>query len=191
MRQDGLLRMAVTLALVAGLCGAVLGLVYVATKPRIDFIKDAELKNSLTIVMPGIGDFTQKQTLTNQTYFVGLKNGEHVAYAFTVESEGYSSNILVLVGVDLNGDVTGAKVLSQQETPGLGARIEEVRVGEDKSWFMAQFEGKQGFRLRLSKYGGSVDAITGATISSTAVSESIFDGVSEIYFLIRQSEVGK
>ncbi|MFH1789378.1 MAG: RnfABCDGE type electron transport complex subunit G [Candidatus Altiarchaeota archaeon] len=184
MNGNGLLRQAMTLALVAGLCGIILGAAYTTTKPRIDFIKDEELKNSLTQVLPEASDFTLRNAPGNQTYFAGYAGDKFVGYAFTVESAGYSSVIEVLVGVDGDGTVLGAKVLGQQETPGLGARIAEVRVGEDKPWFMAQFEGKRGVHLRLSKYGGSVDAITGATVSSTAVSEGLFKGVSDMMEVI-------
>lgn len=180
MNGSELLRYGVTLAIVAGFCGVLLGVVEGVTKPRIDFIKDAELKDSLNVVLPRAKEFVARNTSEGSAYFEGLRGGELVGYAFTAYSEGYSSTIEVLVGVDPEGVVSGTKVLFQQETPGLGARIEQVRVGEDKPWFMKQFSGKGGGQLKLKRNGGQVDAITGASISSEAVSEGIYAGVSRM-----------
>lgn len=86
---------------------------------------------------------------------------------------GFSGEIVVLVGFDNAGTVTGYRVLSHAETPGLGSKMDE--------WF----RDKQGHRniigidmstthpLRVTKDGGSVDAITGATISSRAFADAV------------------
>ena len=68
--------------------------------------------------------------------------------------------------------ITGIKVASQQETPGLGTRIEELRRGEKEPWFQSQFRGKGAeAAIKLVRGGGpdGIEAITGATISSRAV----------------------
>lgn len=173
------------LAFVAGLCGSVLGYVYLATKPRIEMIKDEQLKSSLELVLPGVDGFSEK-SVKGQTYWVGLSGGKTRGYVFKVESDGYSSNIELLVGVSPDGVVQGVRVLYQQETPGLGARIEEVRVGEESAWFMRQFKGKKGEQLKLRKYGGLVDGVTGATVSSEAVSKGIELKVSEMLMVVSE-----
>ena len=83
-----------------------------------------------------------------------------------------------MVGVDTSGAITGVIVLFQQETPGLGARIEEIRHGETTPWFTRQFIGKLASdTFAVAKDGGDIDSIKGATISSRTVAESIGQGL--------------
>jgi len=84
----------------------------------------------------------------------------------------YGGPVVIKVGIDNNMQVKGVRILEHNETPGLGAKI------KDKS-FLNQFTGKTGSQLYLKKYSkeGTIDAVTGATISSKAVS----DGIREIY----------
>ena len=81
---------------------------------------------------------------------------------------GFGGKIELMVGMLQNGIINKVSVLSQAETPGLGANMVN-----DK--FKGQFDGKdpQTFTLKVKKDGGDVDAITAATISSRAVSEAI------------------
>ena len=188
MNTKEIMQLAVTLGFVAGLCGVALAAVYSVTQPRIEYLKDEALKASLREVVPAASEFIEKNASTGESYFVGVSHGRHVGYAFTVYSEGYSSTIEILVGVDLEGTVTGVKVLYQLETPGLGARIEEVRVGERRPWFTRQFAGKRGKDLNLMKSGGGIDAITGATISSAAVSDGVREGVEDMMEVIKTDE---
>jgi len=64
----------------------------------------------------------------------------------------------MLVGMDTQGVCQGMQVISQSETPGLGANVKEEP-------FYGQFAGKKGV-LSLVKEGGQIDGISGATISS-------------------------
>ena len=60
--------------------------------------------------------------------------------------------------------------LDQAETPGLGTKVTEPK-------FRDQFKSKEGNDLKLKKDGGSVDAITAATISSRAVANGVHEGM--------------
>jgi Predicted NADH:ubiquinone oxidoreductase, subunit RnfG len=81
----------------------------------------------------------------------------------------------MLVGFDFKGEIKGIKILSQEETPGLGAKIDEIKFGEKKPWFLQQFEGRLAGELDLR----DIQAITGATISSKAVLEGVKNSVSD------------
>lgn len=82
------------------------------------------------------------------------------------ESWGYRDQIATLVGVDTQGKITGVKVLSEFESP----RYTKGLLADD-SWFLKQFEEKDaGDNFILE---GDVDAITGATITSSTVTRSI------------------
>ncbi len=102
-------------------------------------------------------------------------------YIFIVEGTGYSSTIKTMVGVDQQGVITGVKILSQQETPGLGAKVEEILYGETEPWFTRQFKGKTASdNIRVATAGGNIDSITGATISSRTVTNSINRGLAQL-----------
>ncbi|ANJ68098.1 hypothetical protein A9404_12605 [Halothiobacillus diazotrophicus] len=82
---------------------------------------------------------------------------------------GYSGDIKLIVGVDRAGTVTGVRVTRQNETPGLGDKIEPA-----KSPWIFEFTGKslndpgaKGWAVK--KDGGVFDQFTGATITPRAV----------------------
>jgi electron transport complex protein RnfG len=87
-----------------------------------------------------------------------------VGLVVKVAPRGYSSEIVMLVGVDPELRVKGMKILSQRETPGLGANVEKPK-------FQKQFIGK-GVKDTIEPKK-DIDAITGATISSRAVCEGV------------------
>ena len=79
---------------------------------------------------------------------------------------GFDNTITMMVGVDNEGKVLGISVVSHTETAGLGAvAAAKTSAGEA---FRSQFVGKSG-AVAVSKDGGDLDAITGATITSRAI----------------------
>jgi Na+-translocating ferredoxin:NAD+ oxidoreductase subunit G len=101
---------------------------------------------------------------TVDSLYRGLKNGETVGYTATVTVTGYGGPIEVTVGVDQGGTLTGLNVGGTKfaETAGLGAKAKEPA-------FTEQFVGKQT-PVTLKQ---DVDAISGATITSTAVTKGV------------------
>ncbi len=116
-------------------------------------------------------------------------SGNVIANAIkTYSNNGYSGYIEIMVGFDKSGVISGYQVLKQTETPGLGSKM--------GIWFNDSNKPGQNVigrniaegPLKVKKDGGSVDAITAATISSRAFLESVnraysvldsqFDGVS-------------
>jgi electron transport complex protein RnfG len=88
------------------------------------------------------------------------------------------------VGFKPDGTIKNISVLEQKETPGLGTKM------KDES-FLQQFRGKNPskFNLKVVKDGGDVDALTGATISTRAFSESTKMAYDE--FLINVDFINK
>ena len=82
-----------------------------------------------------------------------------------VTPSGFGGTIDMVVGVDMTGAVTGVSIISMSETSGLGANA-------SKDSFRSQFVGKSG-TLAVSKDGGEIDALTGATITSRAVTSGV------------------
>jgi len=90
-----------------------------------------------------------------------------------LSTEGYSGTIRLLIGIDEGQHIRGVRVISHQETPGLGDKI-EIK----KSDWMTQFTGKslnnpKTSMWKVAKDGGTFDQFTGATITPRAVVSAI------------------
>lgn len=106
-----------------------------------------------------------------KSIFPAKKNGKPFAIAFEVTGKGYGGLIGIMIGVDLKtGHLTGMRVMTHIETPGLGARSTEPA-------FYEQFSGLETKDIALSDKGGKINAITGATNTSTGVVEAVKKGL--------------
>ncbi|MBU2501937.1 RnfABCDGE type electron transport complex subunit G [bacterium] len=108
------------------------------------------------------------------------KDGDQVT-GLAVEAAGqggYGGPIVMMIGIDLATDtVLGVEIVSHSETPGLGAQVE-------KAGFRQQWVGLPlGSSVALAGSGGSVDAITGATFSSSAM----VDGTNQVLDLMNKN----
>ena len=159
------LRLTVTLLLITAVVAAALAGVNSITAPKIADLKAAKTQQAIETVLPGgyeaeIVDYNDATGLVSKVYS-GV-NG----FAYEVTPGGFDNTITMMVGVDLQGNVLGISVVSHTETAGLGAvAAAATSAGEA---FRGQFVGKSG-SVSVSKDGGEIDAITGATITSRAV----------------------
>jgi electron transport complex protein RnfG len=143
------------------------------TKSRIIAQAQTEEDTALREVMPQGGYFDPIKKGEDIIYYkVRNKDGKFIGVAFKASGKGYSSVIDTLVGMTEDGTIVAIKILNQNETPGLGARIAE-------SSFTGQFSDKNIQGL------ANVQAITGATISSKAVIDSVQEKAKEIQELIK------
>ncbi|MFH1645856.1 MAG: RnfABCDGE type electron transport complex subunit G [Candidatus Omnitrophota bacterium] len=157
----------------SGICVAaalVLGMTYNTTKPLIDEQRDREKRAALVEVLPQADNYVEKE-IDGKKYYEAYKEEQLVGYAIFAIGDGYAGDITMLVGIDKSGIITGLAVLTNNETPGLGAKCNEIKYGEKDPWFLRQLKGKNGSIIELK----DVEAITGATITSKA----IVDGVRE------------
>jgi len=172
-----ILKLAVILGLITVIAAGSLAVVNRATKPRIEAYKVQQRVRAREEVLPAAaGVYVSTEEASDFPYYVGYARAdttEPVGTVFLAFGKGYSSTIEMVVGADLAGRLTGISIVSQQETPGLGAKITEVRYGESEPWFQGQFKGKTVSQLLVDKDGGEIDSITGATISSRAVTRGI------------------
>jgi len=176
-----MIRYGLILLLICFCAALVLSVTYKFTHARIEAQAITEEKSALDDVFLEATDFGEEK-LGDETYYVAKKENKTIGYIIRAKQRGYASTITMLVGFDLGGQIVGVKILSQEETPGLGAKINEVRYGENKPWFLKQFEGKIAQELDLK----NIQAITGATISSTAVLEGVKKAVSEFLSTVKQ-----
>lgn len=96
--------------------------------------------------------------------FEGLGGGgETIGYAFVVKSKGYNF-LTMAVGVDAEGKVTGIKVITNEETPGLG------KPAAENPDFLGRFTGKGPDPLVLKK---DIDGVTSATFTSRGITNGV------------------
>lgn len=199
------LRYILTLTLICFVTASLLTGVYLLTQPRILKEKEKEKAQALKEVMPEAGYFDVVDKDGKTIYYRAYSSSNKqklLGFAFTARAQGYSGVIETMAGIDGQGKITGIKILEQSETPGLGARIAEVlkektlwqaakefidkkkKIDEipDKPWFCAQFKGKKIDDLIVVKTPTekNIQAITGATISSEALTDSVREKAKEI-----------
>ncbi len=153
----------------------VLAFTYEVTKPIIEAERKREEQKALKAIIPD-ADFFKAVGTDDTEYFEAMKGSEVIGYCLNVSGSGYAGYIHMIVGIDSKGVIKGVRILEHQETPGLGSRINETRRGEKEPYFLKQFTGKLAGRIEIKK---DIDAITGATISSKAVTDAINKAVTE------------
>ena len=158
-------RLALTLLIIAAVMAAALAGINSITAPAIAKLNAEKTQQAIEAVLPGgydeeITDYADATGLVSKVYKGA--NG----YALEVKPAGFDNTITMMVGVDFEGKVLGISVVSHTETAGLGAvAAAKTSAGEN---FRGQFVGQSG-SVTVSKDGGQIDALTGATITSRAV----------------------
>jgi len=179
-----IIKMIVVLTVISTVMGATLSLVESITREPIKFSKIKFVKGPAVVaVLPEcendpIQDYKEGVVLEEKagqkiikSIFPARKNGKCVAVAFEVTGQGFHGPLGIMIGVDLKtGKLTGMRVMTHTETPGLGARATEPA-------FYKQFSGLGIKDVVLSDQGGKVDAITGATITSQGVLGAVKAGL--------------
>jgi Na+-translocating ferredoxin:NAD+ oxidoreductase subunit G len=207
-----IIKLAAALTLVCIISGVVISFAHSSTEQRIEAQKLREQKSALSEVFaPGtrIVDTVGTSPLPGR-FWIGRNGQSTIGYAFVVESKGFSGTIKYIAGIDEQGRITGMKILSQSETPGLGARVEELVSGKSLwnafgglgknsyQWFAEQFKGinvnrhlsvstalewpflPEGIKTEFTG-SNTVSAITGATVTTKAVVASIEKNLSAFY----------
>ena len=171
------MRLTLTLLAITAAIAAALAGVNKLTAPVIAQANDAKIQAAIEQVLPGGG---QSMEFTDKTGLVTGLWASDAGYAVQVAPTGFDGEITMMVGIDLEGKVLGISIVSHTETAGLGA----VAASENAKGqaFRHQFIGMAG-SVAVTKDGGDVDAITGATVTSRAICAGInaaLDCVKEV-----------
>lgn len=165
------MRLFLTLTLTAASMGAVLALVHQLTAEPIAASMLNYKIEALTEILPDFDNNpldTEEEKDVDGTYmrvYTARRGDSETGKAVeTRTADGFSGEIVVMVGFGTDGAVTGYKILQHAETPGLGAKAHK--------WFSDPTGHRSiiGSRemLKVSKDGGEIDGITAATITSRA-----------------------
>ncbi|MCI6228132.1 MAG: RnfABCDGE type electron transport complex subunit G [Clostridiales bacterium] len=156
-------RLTITLLLITAVVAAALAAVNSVTAPKIQAINEQKTQTAIEAVLPGGGE---EIAFTDDTGLVSTVYKGQSGYAVEVTPSGFNGTVTMMVGVDNAGKVLGISVVNHTETAGLGA--EAASQGAAGTAFRSQFTGMSG-SVSVTKDGGQVDALTGATITSRAV----------------------
>ena len=163
------LRLALTLLMITAVVAAALAGVNSITAPAIEALTAQKTQEAIEQVLPG-GYDTEVSGYADATGLVSKVYQGANGYAFEVTPGGFDNTITMMVGVDNDGKVLGISIISHTETAGLGAvAAAGTPAGEA---FRGQFVGTSG-SVAVSKDGGELDSITGATITSRAVCDGV------------------
>lgn len=173
--KSTLLNMFLSLTLICIAAGAILGGVNMLTAGPIAITKAKALEEAIQAVAPAFDNKPTEEAYMAVTgdgdslkIYPAKKEGQLVGVAVESNSQkGFSGEIRIMIGFDVEGKLLNYSVLQHSETPGLGSRMQD--------WFRTD-KGNQNVigrnladgELKVSKDGGNVDAITAATISSRA-----------------------
>ena len=173
-----ILKLTVILFLVSAIVAGVLGVVNEVTKDRIEEQKQIKTAKAYAAVLPSEGYEELKLDLSAYSNIDSISKatgGE--GYVVKTSFSGAQGNITMVVGVDNDYKCTGISIISHAETSGLGANAASTSdVGV--TW-RAQFVG-QDKNMAITKAGGTIDALTGATITSRSVAEAAANAISVV-----------
>ena len=163
-------RLALTLLIISAVTAGLLAGVNSITAPIIEQLNVQKQIDAMAAVVPD-ADTAEQIEYADPTGVVLEAYKTETAYAVKVAAPGgFSGSIEMMVGVGADGNVLGISIINHGETAGLGAvAAESTSKGEA---FRAQFVGSTG-TVSVTKDGGTVEAITGATITSRAVSNGV------------------
>ncbi len=162
-----ILRLALTLLTITAVMGALLAGVNLITKPMIEVQKAAKIQAAIEAVLPGGGEeipFPDKTGTVSKVY------ASDTGYAVEVSPAGFKGAITMMVGVSREGKVLGIQIIEHGETAGLGSIAAESSAAGEA--FRNQFVGTSG-HVAVDKDGGEIDSLTGATVTSRAISNGV------------------
>ncbi|WP_245391549.1 electron transport complex subunit RsxG [Thioflexithrix psekupsensis] len=172
---------------IAALVGAVLVAgTYQATRAQTAQNERNTLLRTLNQVMPA--DYYDNELLADKidypantshaasiTVYRAWQQGQARGVALMTSAlEGYNGRIQLLIGLDAQGTVLGVRVLSHQETPGLGDAIEHRRSDWITAFNGRSLENPSSTGWQVKRDGGIFDQFTGATITPRAVVRAVY-----------------
>jgi electron transport complex protein RnfG len=134
---------------------------------RQEVLPDADGFEEATVTVEGV----------EYTYYVAT-NG--VGYVFSGSNKGYGGDVVSMVGINTNGEIVKVKVTEYgNETAGLGAKWGATDTAGDER--RAQYQGAipADGEFAVTKDGGTIEAVSGATITSRAVTRDVNDAIKQ------------
>lgn len=182
--ESTFLNMTVVLTCITLIAAAGTAAVFNFTQKPIADAKQAKQEAAIKVVMPEASIIAPVDTVNEQRVFRAFDADNNLlGYAIETDELGFGGLIKLMVGIDTEGTLVNYSVLSHSETPGLGSKMD--------TWFVEKSPvngiSVSSAPLSVRKDGGTVDAITAATISSRAFLSAINKAIAT-YNVCVQSE---
>lgn len=172
------LNLTVKLFIICVVISLLLAVVNRVTDPIIEANNQKSFQNSMSQVLPGAAGFTEIEAEKLKD-FTPSESGVKIDSVYTADnggyvvsavcSEGYGGDIEIMAGIDSEYKIKQVKIMSLSETPGLGAKAQNAD-------FITQYNGLEG-KISVVKNqtpsGNEIQAISGATITSKAVTKAV------------------
>lgn len=169
-KEAGPVQLIVTLFAISAICAVLLGLVNNITMGPIEVATQAKTQAAMEAVLPADSytevAYTGGDPLVTKVYQAG-----DAGYVVQVAPSGFGGILDIMVGVNTDGTCSGVSIISHSETSGLGANA-------TKEDFRSQFVGKSN--VAVTKDGGEIAALTGATITSRAVCSGVNAAIAAV-----------
>ena len=180
-----LFKLAGILMVICAIVAALLGVVNGVTADKIKAIQEQKLQASLEVVFPGaqFEKIPVTEELTALAASADAESGLEAiysastgGYAVEVTPTGFGGAIDMIVGIDAEGNVTGISVISHAETAGIGTKIAADKPNKNGVGVLSQFIGRgagEGNLFTVNSGSNQVDAISGATVTTKAVTRGV------------------
>lgn len=171
-------KLVLTLTVIGIISAVALSFVFQWTNPYILKHQAEARRQAVRSVIPEAEEFEEVEKNGN-TFYEGYDSGDNrVGIAMIASGPGYQNVIEIMIGVNINEqEIYGIKILTHEETPGLGARITGA---EFKSNFENKEFGDYSVVKREPQSEMEVEAIAGATISSNSVTKIVENAIQQI-----------
>ena len=150
------------------ICVIVTGALAATNEVTAPIIEEAriEAENAARLaVLPDADGFTEVTGITVDGVSAVYTANNGVGAAITASAKGYGGDVVVMVGIGSDGNITSIEVTEQKETQGIGSKV----VGDPE--YLARYNGLSAAEPLV--LGEDVDAITSSTVSSTAVINAV------------------
>ena len=174
-KEPGTLSLVLVLIIICVATSLLLGLVYSITKEPIAESRARKTAEAKQAVFPAEEYVAEEYTGADEA-IVGMERaisgGAQTGWIVQVTASGFAGAIDTVVGIDMDGLVRGISIINMSETSGLGSNA-------DNDSFKNQFIGLGG-QFALNKDGGSIQALTGATVTSRAVTQAVNSALAAV-----------
>ncbi|MDD2215925.1 MAG: FMN-binding protein [Eubacteriales bacterium] len=146
---------------------AALAVTYQITKPIIEEINIKNANIARSEVLPdGAGSFTALETVLMDNVLEIYQADNGSGLVITTIDKGFGGKMVVMIGVNNQGEIQGVKITNHSETPGLGTKAMT-------SDHLSQYIGNTDITNTGEAGKANVDAVTGATVSSNAIFRAV------------------
>lgn len=157
------------LLLICAIIAGLISFVYAITRGQYEANLSEEKRKAIMSIF-GSSTLTYEALPAEEgTLYEVTDEGTPLGFCAEITSAGFGGDIQMMIGYDANGKILGVSIVSMSETPGLGSKVNE-------SAFLGQFADKNA-SLTM---GEDVDAISGATISSRAVTDGVNRAMAQV-----------